>query len=120
MTSTLSGRARWQRVLDARRAAREALRRDLEQGDLFDDPPKKRSVYVPLKPPTAEPRQGEWIAVLTLGDAAARLGLSRRELEAMIDAGKIETLPVGGGLTQVIPPRRARCNGRPISGINRW
>ena len=32
---------------------------------------------------------------MTLGEAAARLGVSRRELEAMIAAGKIEALPTG-------------------------
>jgi excisionase family DNA binding protein len=31
----------------------------------------------------------------SLGEAAARLGISRAELEAMIAAGKIEALPTG-------------------------
>jgi uncharacterized cupin superfamily protein len=41
------------------------------------------------------------VAVLSLGDAAARLGLSRAELEAMIGAGTIEALPTR--FTRVIP-----------------
>jgi excisionase family DNA binding protein len=32
---------------------------------------------------------------LSLGEAAARLGVSRAELEAMIAAGKIQALPPG-------------------------
>jgi excisionase family DNA binding protein len=39
--------------------------------------------------------------VLSLGEAAARLGISRRELGAMIAAGKVEALPTG--FTRVIP-----------------
>jgi hypothetical protein len=41
--------------------------------------------------------------VLSLGEAAARLGLSRDELEAMIGAGKVEALPCG--FTEMIPTR---------------
>jgi excisionase family DNA binding protein len=36
-----------------------------------------------------------------VGEAAARLGVSRSELEAMIAAGKIAALPTG--FTQMIP-----------------
>ena len=39
--------------------------------------------------------------MLTLGQAAAWLGLSRAELEAMIEAGRIEALPTG--YTRTIP-----------------
>lgn len=38
---------------------------------------------------------GPGVGVLTLGEAALRLGVSRPELEAMIAAGKIEALTVG-------------------------
>lgn len=41
------------------------------------------------------------IGVLTLGEAAARLSMNRRELDALIDAGKIEVLPAG--FTRTIP-----------------
>jgi len=36
-----------------------------------------------------------------VAEAATRLGVSRRELEAMIDAGKIKALPTG--YTRTIP-----------------
>lgn len=39
--------------------------------------------------------------VLSLGEAASRLGVGRAELEAMIEAGKIEALPTG--FTRMIP-----------------
>lgn len=38
-----------------------------------------------------------------MGEAAARLGVSRSQLEAMIAAGKIEALPTG--FTRMIPTR---------------
>jgi excisionase family DNA binding protein len=41
--------------------------------------------------------------VLSLDEAAARLGLRCAELEAMITAGKIEALPTG--YTRMIPTR---------------
>ncbi len=96
-------RARWQRVVDARRQSRDALGLEQRQPDeLFDGPPKKRPTkYVPISLPPAEPRRDESIGVLTLGEAAARLGVSRRELEAMIAAGKIEALPTR--YTRTIP-----------------
>ena len=45
----------------------------------------------------------EAVYVLTLGEAAARLGLSRPQLETMIEAGTIEALPTG--FTRTIPTR---------------
>lgn len=44
---------------------------------------------------------GPGVGVLSLGEAAARLGVSRVELEAMIAAGTIEALPTG--LTRMVP-----------------
>jgi excisionase family DNA binding protein len=41
--------------------------------------------------------------VLTAGEVAARFGVSRSSLEAMIAAGKIEALPTG--FTRMIPTR---------------
>jgi excisionase family DNA binding protein len=41
--------------------------------------------------------------VLSLGEAAARLGVGRSELEAMLAAGKVEALPTG--FTRMIPTR---------------
>jgi excisionase family DNA binding protein len=52
------------------------------------------------------------VVVLSVGEAATRLGISRDELEAMIAAGKIEALPTG--YTKMIPTReveRARDAG---------
>jgi excisionase family DNA binding protein len=99
-----SGRGRWERVLAARRQARIAQGRDPDQSDLFAAPPKPRTTqpYVPT-PITATPRPSEAIGVLSLGEAAARLGVSRAALEAMIDAGKVEALPTG--FTRMIPTR---------------
>jgi excisionase family DNA binding protein len=103
MTSR-SRRGGWQRVLDARRQSREALGWNPNQGDLFEGPPKKKSAAdVPLSPRPVEPRRDELIGVLTLGEAASRLGISCPELEAMIAAGKIEALETG--FTEMIPTR---------------
>jgi excisionase family DNA binding protein len=46
------------------------------------------------------------IAVLNLGEAGARLGISRAELEKMIASGKIEALPTG--FTRMIPTREVK------------
>lgn len=69
---------------------------------LFDQPPSAVTRYVGRQT-QPEPRPSEVIGVLTLGEAAQRLGVSRAELEAMIAAGKIEALPTG--FTQTIPTR---------------
>jgi len=101
MTSR-SGRGRWQRVIEARKQSRQALGKDPTQDDLFDAPPKKKSAaFAPLAQPSIEPRRDESVGVLTLGEAASRLGLSRAELEAMIAAGTIEALATG--YTRTIP-----------------
>jgi hypothetical protein len=47
-------------------------------------------------PPPAGPiwvKSGLGIGVLTIGEAAQRLGMSQVELEAMIARGQVETLP---------------------------
>lgn len=89
-----SSRGRWQRVIEARKQSREGLGRDTGQGDLFDAPPKKKSTaYVPVAPPKVESRPSDVVGVVTLGEAAATLGLSRSELERAIAAGTIEALP---------------------------
>ena len=101
MTSR-SSRGRWQRVLDARRQARAAQGRDPDTGDLFATPPKpKKTVPPPLPSTPRPPERTEY--VLTLGEAAVRLGMSRPALEALIDAGKLEALPTG--FTRMIPSR---------------
>lgn len=106
MTSR-SGRGRWQRVLDARQQARSALGHDPVGGDLYSAPPKRRTPLGPPIPawnaerPAQRPDQSE--RVLSLGEAAARLGVSRATLEAMIAAGKVQALPTG--FTRTIPTR---------------
>ena len=108
-------RGRWQRVVDARAQAREALGRNPEQGDLFSAPPKRATPQPPPLPswPTELPadRPDESERFLSLGEAAARLSVSRPELEAMIAAGKIEALPTG--FTRMIPTREIERLGRP-------
>jgi hypothetical protein len=100
MTSR-SGRGRLQRVLDARRQARAGLGRGPADSDLFAAPPKARKALPP--PPAPAPVQGSpGIGVLSLGEAAGRLGITRAELETMIDSAKVVTLPVGD-VGRVVP-----------------
>jgi excisionase family DNA binding protein len=99
----MSGRGRWQRVLEARQGARKALGREPPGGDLYGAPVKRKTQ------PTPEPTRKALACypwerselVLSLGEAANRLGVSRADLEAMIAAGKIEALPTG--YTRMIP-----------------
>ncbi len=83
----------------ARAQARAALGRDPSAVDPFDAPPKKRT------PPPAEAGP-VWVKLenpqygLFLGEAAARLGISGAQLEAMIAAGKVRTV---GAYTPFIP-----------------
>jgi excisionase family DNA binding protein len=99
-----SGRGRWQRVLEARQQARAALGRDPNQSDLFEAPPKPTA---PIRTPELVEAIPDPYArverVLSLGEAAVRLGVSRGELERMIEAGKVEALPTG--FTRMIPTR---------------
>jgi excisionase family DNA binding protein len=101
-----SGRGRWERVLAARRQAREALGDGPEGGDLYAEPPKAKTASPKLPAPVPiqfTPRPSEAIGVLSIGEAAVRLGMSRTQLEAMIDVGKVEALPTG--FTRMIPTR---------------
>lgn len=75
-----------------------------EGGDLYAEPPKRKTTVVPpaaLLPST--PRPSESVAVLSLGEAAGRLGMTRTQVEAMIDAGKVEAFPTG--FNRMIPTR---------------
>jgi excisionase family DNA binding protein len=92
-----SGQGRWERVVAARRQARAALGRD---PNVSDSPPKART---PMPEPSGPvwAAHGPGVGVLSLGEAAARLGVSRSELEAMIAAGKIEALTTG--FTRMVP-----------------
>ena len=103
-----SASGRWKRVLDARRQARLSQGRDPATDDLFNAAPKRKAtstiaVGVSVIPPESPPRTERTEYVLTLGEAAARLGVGRDDLEAMIAAGKVEALPTG--YTRTIPTR---------------
>ena len=100
MTSR-SGRGRWQRVIEARQQARAALGRGPVGGsEPYDAPPKPRTALPAVTKP-ALPDYGPGVLVLSLGEAAARVGVSRAQLEAMIEAGTIRALPTG--YTRMIP-----------------
>ncbi len=94
-----SGRGRWQRVLDAREQARLALGGSYRR---VEEPPKRSTVPQDIRkrwPPPNVPVVSE--VVLSVGEAASQLLISRDELERMIAAGKVRALPTG--FTQMIP-----------------
>ncbi len=96
------GRISRERVEAARRQAALALGRDPDQRDPFIEPPKLSSTPPPattLRVRSSEASRG--FGVLTIGEAAARLGMSRSQLEALIDRGAVEALPTG--FTRMIP-----------------
>ena len=96
-------------MLAARRQAREALGRDPIGGDPYGARLKRKTT--PASPQSLpiwsverpHERPDQSVGVLSLGEAARRLGVSRSELEAMIDAGQLEALP--SGFTRMIPSR---------------
>jgi hypothetical protein len=102
-----NGRGRWQRVLQAREQARAALGHGPVGGDMYGAPKRKAASAVPpmqiwaTERPLDRPDESE--RVLSLGEAATRLDVSRDELKAMISAGRIEALPTG--FTEMIPTR---------------
>jgi excisionase family DNA binding protein len=96
-----SSRADRERVEAARRQAALALGRDPDQRDPFVEPPKSSAELHTTSASESSPVASRGICVLTIGEAAARLGMSRAQLEAMIDRGAIEALPTG--YTRMIP-----------------
>lgn len=101
MTSR-SARGRWQRVLEARRVAREALGHDPVGGDVYGPPKRKPPTpAVSITPIVASLDHSGAIGLLSLGEVAQRLGISRDGLDAMIAAGTIKALPTG--FTRMIP-----------------
>jgi excisionase family DNA binding protein len=93
-------------VVAARRQAQAALGRDPNSPDLYSASPPKAAtpmpeppgpVFVAIHPSESSER------VLSLGEASARIGVSRGQLEAMIDAGKVEALSTG--YTRMVPTR---------------
>lgn len=77
-----------------------ALGRDPASGDDYGGRPKPPSPLPPALAPTMI-AHGPGVGVLTVREAATRLGLGRVELEAMIARGQVETLPIEFG--RVIP-----------------
>jgi len=102
------------RVEAARRQAAVALGRDPDGRDPFVEPPKSGSTASSttlVSPPVAS----HAIGVLTIAEAAARLGMSRTRLETLVDRGLVEALQTG--FTRTIPTseverlHRADCSG---------
>jgi excisionase family DNA binding protein len=91
-----------ERVEAARRQAALALGRDPDQRDSFVQPPKSSSTPPPTTAATASSRvESRGIGVLSIGEAATRLGMNRSQLETLIDRGALEALPTG--FTRMIP-----------------
>jgi excisionase family DNA binding protein len=109
MTSR-SGRGRWQRVLEARKQARADLGRNPIGGDPYGPPKARTPVKLPELPRI---KYGPGVGVLTLGEAATKLGVTQAQLEVMIDSGKIKALPTG--FTRTIPTSEIERLRGPIS-----
>jgi hypothetical protein len=80
-------------VKSARRQAAIAFGRDPDQRSSFVEPPKSNPPTLPTSASVSTPVEGRGIGVLSPGEAAARLGLSRSQVEAMIARGLVEALP---------------------------
>lgn len=82
---------------------------------VYATPPKPKS---PLPGPpgvvcaAVDPSERS-VRALTLGEAAARLRLSRAQLEEMVTSGTIQTLPTG--FTRMIPTREVERLSEPES-----
>src|SRR5438093_9750055 len=87
-----SGRGSRERVDAARRQAQLALGKDPDAPDDRAATPQQRAPEPPPPSPTSI-AHGTSVGVLFIGEAAARLGMNRAELEAMIARGEVETLP---------------------------
>jgi hypothetical protein len=97
-----SGRGDRERVEAARRQVALALGRDPNQRDSFVEPP--RSGLTASRATAAgesSPVAGHGIRVVSIGEAATRLGMSRAQLKALIDCGAVRALPTG--FTRMIP-----------------
>jgi hypothetical protein len=100
--SVMAGRGSWERVDEARRQARLVQGKDpYGEDDAFSRPNVRRSAPPPPPSPSTRAERGTGVGVLFIGEAAARLGMSRAELEAMMARGQVGTLPTG--FVRVIP-----------------
>jgi len=96
MTRSGRGRSSRERAEAARRQAALALGRDPDQRDPFIEPPKSGAPSTSKVAASLSPRiASRGIGVLSIGEAAARLGMGRSELEALIDRRAVEALPTG-------------------------
>lgn len=96
------GRISRERVEAARRQAALALGRDPDERDPFVEPTKS-SMPPPLMTSvrSKSPVESRGIGVLSLGEAAARLGMTRSGIEALIERDVVQALPTG--FTRMIP-----------------
>src|SRR5438094_9244879 len=104
------GRGDRERVAAGRRQAVLALGRDPDQRDPFIEPPKSSPEQPSSPASTSSAVESRSIGVLTIGEAAARLGMSRAQLEALLDRGAVEALPTG--FTRMIPTTEVERLGR--------
>ncbi len=110
-----SGRGRWERVIAARQRARDALGQAATEHDPYEAPSPKRTARQIQQPARLPYTEG--VAVLSLGEAAGRLGVSRDALEAMIAAGKVRALRTG--FTWTVPTseiERTKSFRDPVTG----
>src|SRR2546428_13532071 len=90
------GRSSRERVDAARRQAALALGRDPEQRDSFIEPAKASAAAASeTLASDMSPVSSQAIGVLSIGEAAARLGMSRSQLGELIDRGVVKALPTG-------------------------
>ncbi|HYT14412.1 MAG TPA: hypothetical protein VEL12_16615 [Candidatus Nitrosopolaris sp.] len=75
---------------------------DPDGPDDYGGRPKPRAP-LPAPPAPTPIAHSPGVRVLTVGEAATRLGMSRAQLDAMIARGVVETLPIAVGC--VIPTR---------------
>jgi excisionase family DNA binding protein len=81
------------KVEEARRVVAEALGDQLRR-----DTPQGAAKFVPMAKAEPVEAKSETICVLSLGEVAARLNISRTELERMIAVGKLRALETGYSL----------------------
>src|SRR5207249_2923937 len=95
MRHSTSGQRR--KVGEARRVVQQALGDAARRDGL-----EKSTKFVPLaKPPEPVQRKDESIGVLTIHEAATRLGISTDEMEAMVKRGTVKSV-VAGWTTMVL------------------
>jgi argonaute-like protein implicated in RNA metabolism and viral defense len=69
------------------------------------DGPQAAATYVPItKPPEPDQLKNEAIGVLTLREAATRLGISTGEMEGMVKRGAVKSVMTGW--TMFVPTRQ--------------